>query len=258
MQYWQQLIFVGNVTLPIFLLIFLGGYLRHRRQLGNEFVSQSSSLVFNIALPVLMFIAIAGVKFSLFANVNLVVFAALAACLSFLLIWFAAKRYVKVPADFGVFVQGAFRSNLGILGIAMCAMTFAAPGVAIGAVLLAVVTPIYNVLSIYALHYAVNGDKPLDKCSLMMGVAKNPLIVAIILALPVSYWQLELPGVIMATAEYLAALTLPLALLCIGATLSLSSLKEAYALSWWAVLIKTADIAPVGGLGCLPVGLSGC
>jgi predicted permease len=133
----------------------------------------------------------------------------------------------------------------------------------VGALLLAVITPLYNILSIYALARAASEDSKLNGLALLKGVITNPLIVAVSLALPFAYWQITLPEVVMRSIDYLAAMTLPLALICIGGSLSFTALRQTQWLSWVAVIIKllllpvaVAILAYLSGfrgveLGCL-------
>lgn len=250
MNYWQQLWFVGAITLPVFSLVFIGVWLKWRNKIDDGFTVSASYLVFNLALPVLMFAAIVRTDISAIANLKLVLFSIIAAIASFAVLWCGSRLWVENNENLGVFVQGCFRSNLGILGLAFCATTFGAEGLAIGAVLLAVITPIYNILSIYALTYAVNQNSKLEGWVLLKGVISNPLIIAILMALPLAYYRVELPDIFMRSIDYLAAMTLPLALICIGASISLASLRQTRFLSWLSVIIKLIILPlSVGALG---------
>jgi predicted permease len=237
-DYWQQLVFVGSITLPVFSLVFIGIWLKWRDKIDDAFTAKASYIVFNWALPVLMFAAIVRTDIGQVGNPRLISFALLMALLSFIALWFGGRALIKDKQNLGVFVQGCFRSNLGILGLAFCVTTFADEGLAVGALLLAVITPLYNILSIYALTHAASEDSQLNWFALFKGVMTNPLIVAILLALPFAYWQITLPDVVMRSIDYLAAMTLPLALICIGGSLSFTALKETRGLSWVAVIIK--------------------
>jgi len=237
-DYWQQLVFVGSITLPVFSLVFIGIWLKWRGKINDDFTVKSSYIVFNLALPVLMFAAIVRTDIAQIGNPRLITFAVLMALLSFSVLWFGSRAFIADKKNLGVFVQGCFRSNLGILGLAFCVTTFAEDGLAVGALLLAVITPLYNILSIYALTHAASEDSQLNWLVLLKGVITNPLIVAILLALPFAYWQIALPDVVMRSIDYLAAMTLPLALICIGGSLSFSALKQTQWLSWVAVIIK--------------------
>mgnify|MGYP001216932697 FL=1 len=257
MNYWQQLVFVGSITLPVFSLVFIGIGLKWRNKIDDAFTAKASYIVFNIALPVLMFAAIIRTDIGQIASVDLVVFALLAALLSFIVLWIGARYFSLRSEELGVFVQASFRSNLGILGLAFCVTTFGGEGLAVGAVLLAVITPLYNVLSIYALTHAVSNDAKMDWPKLFKDIVSNPLIVSILCALPLAYWQYQPPVVVMRGIDYLAAMTLPLALICIGGSLSSSALKERQTLSWIAVIIKLI-ILPLGvGVGAYAFGFRG-
>jgi malonate transporter len=237
-DYWQQLVFVGSITLPVFSLVFIGIWLKRYDKIDDAFTAKASYIVFNLALPVLMFAAIVRTDIAQIGNPRLISFALLMALLSFTTLWFASRLLITDKRNLGVFVQGCFRSNLGILGLAFCVTTFAEAGLAVGALLLAVITPLYNILSIYALTHAANEDSKMNWPALFKGVITNPLIVAIFLALPFAYLQITLPDVVMRSIDYLAAMTLPLALICIGGSLSFAALKQTQWLSWVAVIIK--------------------
>ena len=257
MDYWQQLVFVGSITLPVFSLVFIGIWLKWRNKIDDNFTVKSSYIVFNLALPVLMFAAIVRTDISQIGNSRLIIFALAMALLSFVFLWFGSRAFIADRKNLGVFVQGCFRSNLGILGLAFCVTTFAEEGLAVGALLLAIITPLYNILSIYALTHAASEDSKLDGWILFKGVMTNPLIVAILLALPFAYWQISLPNVVMRSIDYLAAMTLPLALICIGGSLSVQALKQTQRLSWAAVIIKLLLMPAVVAILAYLVGFRG-
>jgi len=256
-NYWQQLVFVGSITLPVFSLVFIGIWLKWRNKIDDAFTSKASYIVFNLALPVLMFAAIVRTDISQIANARLITFALSIAFVSFFVLWFGARFYRLKAANLGVFVQASFRSNLGILGLAFCVTTFAEPGLAIGALLLAVITPIYNILSIYALTHAASMEAKMNWPQLLKDVITNPLIVAILCALPLAYMQWQPPMIMMRSIDYLAAMTLPLALICIGGSLSLSALRQSQALSWLSVTIKLVLLPLVVGLSAYGFGFRG-
>jgi len=60
---------------------------------------------------------------------------------------------------------------------------------------------------------------------MLRGVMTNPLIIGILVGLPVAPLGIELPQVAVQSAQYFANLTLPLALLCTGASLDFAALK---------------------------------
>jgi predicted permease len=128
-------------------------------------------------------------------------------------------------AERAVFVQGAFRSNLGIIGIALCAAAHGIQGVTLAALPVALLTLLYNVIAVPLLAAAGSGARPASP--LLLGVARNPLIIGITIGLAVSLLEIPLPPPVMKGGEWVAAIVLPLALVSIGASLDLKLLRSA-------------------------------
>ena len=217
-------LFSLSITGPIFIVIFLGIYLGKRQSIDQPFIETSSKLVFNITLPTLLFLNISQANFQQSANFSLIATGVVVTIVCWLLIELAAAFWVKSDSDRGVVVQGSFRSNMGIFGLAYCYNTYGDQGLTTAALYLAVLTIVYNILSIITLNRALN--KNLSLADTLSGIVKNPLIIAIVLALPFSYFNISLPEFAMKACQYFANMTLPLALLCIGASLDLKSLRN--------------------------------
>ncbi|MCR8922933.1 AEC family transporter [Dasania sp. GY-MA-18] len=255
--YLQALEFTFSVTAPVFLIVFLGLYLKRKQHINDEFIGIASALVFNICLPTLMFLSILNSGINLAEQARLAIFAALAAIISFYSFWWLSPLLTQDPQDRGVAVQSAFRSNLGIVGIALCAKAYGGPGLAVGALLLAVVTPIYNILSIYALTKSLRQNEKLQWHRLFLDIIKNPLIVSIACALIGLAMGWQLPAILDETGRYLGSMTLPLALITIGGSLSLSALKKASSLSAYTVFAKLVLLPAAVTLAAWWYGLSG-
>jgi len=116
--------------------------------------------------------------------------------------------------------ESAFHSNLAIIGLALCTNALGEAGLTIGALIIAVVTPIYNILSIYALTRSLHENEKLRWDQLVLDIAKNPLILAIALAFTFLHFYWRLPVILNETGRYLSKMTLPLALITIGGSLS--------------------------------------
>lgn len=238
--YLQSLQFTAGMVAPIFVIVLLGFLLRRQRLIDESFINTSSRLVFMVALPTLVFMAIAGTDFHAVFNPALLGFVFLATLLSFVAIWWLAARWIKAPEDLGAFVQGAFRSNFGIIGMALSFNLFGNDGLSKAAMILALVIPMYNVLSVVVLTVTTNRGTTggVSILQILRAIALNPLIIAVILALPFSYFSLHLPAALDTTGKYFANLTLPLALLAIGGSLDLKSLRNSSITAFWATLTK--------------------
>ncbi|WP_020680628.1 AEC family transporter [Marinobacterium rhizophilum] len=238
--YLQSLQFTAGIVTPIFVIVLLGYLLRRNRLVDEAFINTSSRLVFMVALPTLVFMSIARTDFQAVFNPALLGFVFVATLVSFLAIWWLAARWIKQPEDLGAFIQGAFRSNFGIIGMALSYNLFGKAGLSQAAMVLALVIPMYNVLSVVVLTVTMNhGTKEgVSIRQILHAILLNPLIIAVVLALPFSYYGLHLPVVLDTTANYFANLTLPLALLAIGGSLNLKSLRNSSLPAFWATVTK--------------------
>lgn len=233
----QTLGFAFGITAPIFLLVFLGTLLKKIKLIDEQFANQASKLIFTIALPSLLFFSIAQTDLYKVFNGPMIAIAIGGTFLVFLLSSLLARYLVKQPRDRGVFVQAAFRGNLAIVGLAFCDLAYGDLGIAKASIIISFLTLFYNVLSIYTLSasLSVKGKK---WSSVFINMLKNPLIIAIGLGIVVSLLNISLPMLAIKTGSYLSTMTLPLALLCIGATVSVGELKKSSTVSMIAVAIK--------------------
>jgi predicted permease len=243
------------ITAPVFAMLLLGLVLKRVEWIDDNFIRVASGLVFNVTMPALLFLGILHADLHTALRPSLLVYFALATVLSFAGAWGWALW--RCPyADRGVYVQGAFRGNNGIIGLALAASLYGAYGISMGAVLAGLVILFYNALSaiVLAIYSPVMKSDP---WSLLVSILRNPLIISVLAAIPFAYWQIGLPGWLEASAQNLGNMTLPLALICVGGTLSLASLRESSRLAISASLVKMIGLPFIGTLGAWLYGFRG-
>lgn len=213
---FQSLLFAVEVTLPISIIIVLGIVLKRIDWINEEFAIIGSKLVFNLTLPCLLFVNIANTELGVEVPVFLLLFAAIASTLVFLLFnWLALS--IEQQGARGAFAQGACRGNMAIIGLALSVNAFGQSALALASMYLAAIAILYNVYSIITLYYHQSAVVSVKLVAL--SVLTNPLAIAIVLAILVALMPVTLPTVVFDTGEYLARMTLPLALLCAGASI---------------------------------------
>ncbi|SES65427.1 hypothetical protein SAMN04487962_10137 [Marinobacter segnicrescens] len=211
-------------TLPVFAMVFIGLGLRKLGWIDAAFVNTASALVFKATLPTLIFLSILRADLDTAFNPQLLGFFALATTGSFALVWTWALW--RVPrADRGVYVQGAFRGNCGIVGLALAASLYGDYGLSAGGILLGLVIICYNILSVLVL-LTYQSEQKLRWGKILGDIARNPLILSVLISIPFAWWEVSFPEWVMTSGDYFASLTLPLALLCIGATVSVSAIRK--------------------------------
>jgi predicted permease len=217
-------------------MLFLGVILKRIGAINDGFIVSASGLVFNVTMPALLFLGIIHADLRDALQPKLLIFFSAMTLLSFACTWAWAVR--RCPAvDRGIYVQGAFRGNNGVVGLALAASMYGDYGISVGAILAALVIVFYNTLSTIVLAVYSPVIKS-DPWSIFKSVMANPLIISVILASPFAYYGIGLPNWLEKSGSYLAQMTLPLALICIGGTLSLASLRKSGKLAVSASLVK--------------------
>lgn len=131
-------------------------------------------------------------------------------------------------ARFGAFTQGILRFNT-YLGLAAIGSLHGQPGLVLAALLLALMVPAVNVLSVWSL----STDRAVSLGGLLLPILKNPLILACLAGMAINLLGIGLPGGSDRLLGLLAAASLPLGLLCVGAALRPQELRgEKPALAW--------------------------
>ena len=244
-----------SVTAPVFVMLFLGVILKRLNWIDAAFIATSSSLVFKGTMPTLLFIAILKADLSAALQPALLLYFLLATLAMFALAWLWALWRCPM-ADRGVYVQGAFRGNNGIVGLALATSLYGDYGLSLGGVLAGLVILIYNSLAAVILAiYSPDGKASVG--AIVGSILRNPLIIGVVSAIPFAYWQIPLPDWLMTSAQYFAQMTLPLALICIGGTLSLSVLRESSALATSSSLMKMVWLPALATLGAWLAGFRG-
>ncbi|RJL52147.1 MULTISPECIES: AEC family transporter [Pectobacterium] len=245
---WETWSFAFNVTMPNLLMLFMGIALRKLNLLNDAFCDTAMRVVFNVSLPCLLFFSVASNQQSFVSQWPLVVYGTVGTLATFLLLELAATRLVKDPKERGIFVQGGFRSNTGVMGLAFAMSAYGDEGIAVGSLYLMVTVIMFNALSVITLTRSLQRQSPEQKIpvsQLLRGIVTNPLIIGLLLGAAYGQSQLPMPGVIKQTGGFISSMALPLALLCAGASLEWRSMFRS---SNVAVLSSVAKVFVVPGL----------
>lgn len=227
---------VFTVTGPVFAMLIVGLVLRRAQLIDEAFIATASNLSFRVLMPTLLFFSILQADLGTALQVDLIGYFYLATLLTFGWAWLWSLKSVPVR-DRGVYVQGAFRGNCGIVGLALAASQYGAYGLSTGGVIAGISIVLFNVLSVIVLGiYSPTFETDLK--SVIGNLASNPLILSVLAGLLASWAGVGLPQWVMVSGDYFASMTLPLALVCIGGTLSLGSLVDSGRVAVSASLIK--------------------
>lgn len=240
----NTILFSISVTLPTLLLLILGIGLKKRNIIDDKFNQQATGIVFKITLPTLLFLNVFKNPVS-HLNEQLLM---MGSCISgtlilFILAEFFAAKFVIEKRERGTFVQGVYRGNCSILGLAFCLNAYGDKALVPATIYAATTAIIYNILGVITLSRSLS-DGQINLSKIILNVIKNPLIISILLGVFASYIKLSIPKSLLTTIQYLASMTLPLALICAGASIELKALYKISGISLWASIGRVI-IAPV-------------
>ncbi len=253
----QNFLLVLSLVIPVFLIVALGYVLKKAGLINDNFVKLSSKIVFTVSLPALIFSEISVIDLSEEVNFLVVVFIYAGTLISFGLVWITALVFVKKPTDQTVFIQGGFRGNFAIVGLALIANIYGSVNLGKASLVLAFTIPLYNILSVIALTVPLHKSDNFSYPGTLLEIVKNPLIIAVMAAIPFSVFNIPIPYTLSTTINYLAKLALPLALLGIGGFLDLGDLLHSSADAFFASVIKLVLIPIAATLAALWMGFRG-
>ncbi|MCR5082350.1 MAG: AEC family transporter [Parasporobacterium sp.] len=212
----ENLIFSLNATIPLFLVMVVGWFLRKIGILNEAFCKAANKFNFTVTLPVLLFKDLfeSNVKESF--DIKYVLFCAIVTSIAFWGLWGISKIIWKGKNFIGEFVQACYRSSAAVLGIALITNIYGNAGMVpmmiIGAV------PLFNIYAVLVLTFESPGNKNKTVKDAVLGICKNPIIIAIIIGVICSMIDFEMPTMLESTISNIARMASPLALVVIGAS----------------------------------------
>ena len=221
----ENLILSFNVIAPLFFLMVIGYVLVHHTKLADkELCSKANALVFKVFLPCMLFKNIYQSDIRTQIDTELCLFAAGSLLLLFVLLCLIVPKVVKKENQQGVVIQGIFRSNYVIFGVAVVENMYGPENTVTAAVLSAILVPMYNFLAVIALS-VFGAKREHDWKKILGNILRNPLIIASVLGILFSYFGIHMPKAAETTLGDLAKLATPIAFLILGGDFDFSKVK---------------------------------
>jgi hypothetical protein len=236
------------IVLPVFLVIGLGFSLKRTGLVNSEFLFSLNRLIYYIALPALLFYKIAMADFLVSFNGALLTGLVVSVLIIFVISYgYAGIRRYR-PSVQGAFCQGAFRGNLAYIGLAIVYNAFGEKGFAVAGILLGFLVPLFNFLSVLALILPQRRDTyQLGTFFLVKQIAYNPLILASFSGIIWSFLGLPLPQIVDRALGIVTGMSLPLALIAIGASFSFRKLRGDLAVAALSAGLKIVILPTLTG-----------
>jgi len=215
---------VANALIPLVILLAAGQALRRSGFLEAGFWPSAEKLTYFVLVPVLLVRTIGRSEVGGLAWGGMVaaVYGAILAAAAFLVALHLLRGRPR-PRTFTSIFQGGVRYN-AYIALALAEGLYQAEGIALGAVLSGFMILLINGLCVTALSMAA-GAGPVSVRSVLGDLARNPLILGCVGGGLLNLSGLAVPAWADGALEMMGRLTLPVALLCVGASLDLTRLK---------------------------------
>lgn len=233
------IVIVLNSLFPVFILILLGVVLRRRGFTDTPFLQQSDRLVYYIFFPVMLFWKIGGAPYG--ADIDWRFCLVTMAVLIFMFVISALViRFLPVHSfQAGSFSQSCYRFNTYI-GVAVILNSLGEQGIAIFGILIGLAIPMVNIYAVSILIWFSGEELSMARrvWMLVRALAANPLIIGCGAGLLYSRTLSEFPVFLNNSLQLLSMVTLPMALISIGGSLSFAGVQRHLINSLVAAFLK--------------------
>tara|TARA_B100000767_G_scaffold8452_1_gene8310 strand:- start:859 stop:1806 length:948 start_codon:yes stop_codon:yes gene_type:complete len=233
------------------LLVMLLGYGLSKKLLTDSLFWQGiSKLSYWVLFPVLIVRTLAhatidtGLLLPLFTIFTVALILILVYCV------LVARLLGLDGASTAALTQGGMRHN-GFIGLAVLVDIFGLPGQELGALIIAVLLPSTNILSVLSVSFLVRKNQPQQQflpTLILKELLRNPMLVGVAIGLLLNVLSISIPTILDQSMDLVSRAALPLLLLSVGASLKMSSLRGRW-LPLMAALSAKLLVFPVLFLG---------
>ncbi|PLX43748.1 MAG: hypothetical protein C0609_07490 [Deltaproteobacteria bacterium] len=231
--------------LPVFIVIGAGFVGRRLGFLPDSFRGPANRLVYYFAIPCLIFLKVVKAPFSEILRPSWIVLTLAA----ILLIWAAALLISRLmglsKATRATFVHSSIHSNIGYIGLAAAFYGLGERGVQAASIFAPFYMLMNNALAVGTLRHFGGGEH--SARGLLKALVIHPIILTSFAAMAYEFSGLPLPTMVEDSMSIMAGMSLPLALLLIGAGLDTEALGHAKVAAV-STFLKTLALPALGSL----------
>ena len=222
-----------NAVIPLFLLIFLGYFLKRVGFFSQAFLATANKLCFRLLMPVNMFWTMYSSDGMAREELGTVAFCILGTMAVLAAAALAVPMFCRDDRQRGVLIQDMFRGNFVIYGTSVCLRMFGDVSATLVGLLTGVMIPVYNfcaglVLSYYAER---NAGRRISLAGTLLSALKNPMFWAPVLGAAVGAAGVVLPAPLATALQDLGRSANPVAQVFMG-----GSFTFAYVGRYWKML----------------------
>lgn len=212
-----------SAVFPLFFPMAAGYLLKQINLIDQHTVKGMNSAVFRFFLPLLLCYNVYHSDLSSVFDKSLMLTGVSGVIISFAVFFLFVRLIERERAKQGVMVQGMFRSNFVLFGLPLATQLCGPEEIGTTALMIAVIVPLFNVLSVIALELSRGGSPNAKK--IIGGIARNPLILSSLLGLMILFAKIPIPALVDDAIGSMAGIATPLALFLLGASFRFSTAK---------------------------------
>lgn len=247
-----------SVVLPMLLMMTAGVLVRRAGIVDAVTAKKMDGLNFRLFLPCLLFVNICQSDLAHDFSIGVVLYVLAAFLVLMTALLLVVPRLLKRPEQISVVCQAIFRGNFVIFGLTVTEYIYGAESTGTASLLSAIVVPLMNVSAVVLLEYfRPGGSGHVEPKKLLLGVAKNPLIIGCALGVVVSLLGLELPEMVFSPIRSMSKVATPLAFVLLGATLSLDGFRRNRRILTGTLLVRMVLVPAVMITAAILLGFRG-
>lgn len=209
---------------PIFLIILLGKILRFT-VISDDFIwGHINRLSYWVLFPCLLFNKTSVIDFADFAIGPLSFVLITGFSITVSLTFVMGKLYGLSPPSLTSVIQGGARHN-AFIALAIVSQLFIEQGAMIGAIIIAILVTFTNIVVI-SIMTTLLSEQGISKAKIFSELKRNPIILSIGVGLFFNYMGWAHMPVIHDVTFNMGQTTLPIALLCVGAGLTINNISD--------------------------------
>lgn len=220
----ENLLVAIRVVAPLFLMLLVGVLLKRLGMIAEITEKQMNRMVFRCFLPLLLFYNIYTTSLENSFDPLLLTFSIIAVLAMVILSFVLVLATEKENSRRGVMIQAMFRSNFVLFGLPVTVSLFGQQAAGIASLVIAVVVPMFNILSVIVLEIFRGGN--IQPIKILRGIITNPLVIASAIGLLFLFTGLCLPYSCEKAVADLSAVATPLAFVVLGASFHFSDTRK--------------------------------
>ncbi|GAA5819689.1 MAG: AEC family transporter [Methanobrevibacter sp. CfCl-M3] len=245
--------FFGNTFLSIIILILIGYLLKKTELLKSDDVKPLNTILINILMPCMIFIALYTGDRNLFPKLWIMPFIPMLPALIvglFTSITLKILNYSKVKIL--SFILVVILGNTAYMGYPIILGIFGSDGL-IRAIFFDISTPILFLFVSILLTAKVNGDPK----AILKNLIGFPILWGFSLGIIFNIFNIDIGSVLENTIENIGAAAIPIAMFCLGLSLSLSRMRKNFKVVSFVSLMKLILYPVLSFIICILLGLKG-